>query len=201
MRTTRWGVVALGILLAAPCWAETPAAARASAVQVGGGFALPFGDSSAEGNPGWLDLELSAGRQIARRLDLEVGLAWAPAGSRLVRTAAGTGEETFETGVGALTRALVRLWLLEGTWRPVLAAGPALAFGGQFGTVPLAQLEGGIELRHPTGLCLLAALRGYVPLSRSRTDIESGRCLTSDCPSRLHPGLILGSRVAAGFAF
>jgi hypothetical protein len=202
MTITHLGVVTLGVLLASPSWAETASPPRPLAVHLGGGFALPAADQGANGNPGWAELGVGAGYQLSRRLEIELGLGSALQGSRLVRAADGPAEEDFRTGVGVITRALLRVCLLDGSWRPVLGVGPALAFGGRFGLVPLGQAEAGLELRRPGGFYLLAALRAYVPLARSRAEIDPGRCLTGDCPSRFQPGRpILGSRVAAGFTF
>jgi hypothetical protein len=202
MKTARLGVATLGVLLASPAGATTADSPRPIAVHLGGGFALPAPDPGANGNPGWAELGVGAGYQLSPRLEIELGVGSALPGSRLVRAVDSTAQEDFRTGVGVLTRALVRLSLLDGSWRPVLGLGPALAFGGRFGLVPLGHVEAGLELRRPGGFYLLAAMRGYVPLARSRAEIDPGRCLTGDCPARFQPGRhILGSRVAAGFTF
>jgi hypothetical protein len=177
---------------------------RSLAVHVGGGFALPAGTSSGpEQNPGWAELETGVGYLLSPRLELEAGAAWTPPGSRLVRSAPGANQTTEQSaGVGGLARGLLRLRLLEGNWHPILAAGPAFVFGGDFGVVPLGQLEVGVEWRGSSGLFLLTAVRAYLPMKRSRLDIEPDRCLTGDCPSRFRPGRpIVGSRLALGFSF
>jgi hypothetical protein len=204
--------VILGILLAGPPAQAQPAGqvpgpadTRSLAVHLGGGFALPTGTSGREKNPGWAELETGIGYLLSPRLELEAGAAWTLPGSRQVRSQPGGGAEQgtdLSTSVGGLGRALLRVRLLDGAWHPMLAAGPALAFGGDFGVVPLGQLEGGIEWRGASGLYLVAALRTYLPMKRSRPEIEPDRCLTMDCPSRFQPGRpILGSRLALGFCF
>ena len=181
----------------------SPADTRSLAVHLGGGFALPTGTSGREKNPGWAELETGIGYLLSPRLELEAGGAWTLPGSRQVRSQPGGGQATdLSTSVGGLARALLRVRLLDGAWHPMLAAGPALAFGGDFGVVPLGQIEGGIEWRGSSGLYLLAALRAYLPMKRSRPEIEPDRCLTMDCPSRFQPGRpILGSRLALGLCF
>jgi hypothetical protein len=204
--------VLLGVLLpSTPARAQPAAQApslavtRSMTVHLGGGFALPTGTSGRETNPGWAELETGVGYLLSPRLELEVGGAWTLPGSRQVRSQPGgaAGESTdLSTRVGGLARGLLRVRLLEGSWHPVLAAGPALAFGGDFGVVPLGQLEAGIEWRGSSGLYLLAALRAYLPMKRSRSEFEPDRCLTMDCPSRFQPGRpILGSRLAVGLSF
>jgi hypothetical protein len=184
--------------------AAAPAATRAMTVHLGGGVALPTGTSGRDKNPGWAELESGIGYLLSPRLELEAGGAWTLPGSRQVQSQpGGAGQPTdLSTSVGGLARALLRVRLLEGSWRPMLAAGPALAFGGDFGVVPLGQLEGGIEWRGSSGLYLAAALRAYLPMKRSRPEVEPDRCLTMDCPSRFQPGRpILGSRLALGLSF
>jgi len=84
---------------------------------------------------------------------------------------------------------LVHLRVGERALHAVLGAGPALVFSGNYGTVPLLQIEGGIELRARSGFYLLAVLQGVEPLVSSRDEIAAGRCVTGDCPSRFQPGL------------
>jgi hypothetical protein len=185
--------------------APSLAATRSMTVHLGGGFALPTGTAGREKNPGWAEVETGIGYLLSPRLELEAGGAWTLPGSRQVQSQPGSGPAQatdLSTSVGGLARALLRVRLLDGAWHPMLAAGPALAFGGDFGMVPLGQLEAGVEWRGSSGLYLLAALRAYLPMKRSRPEIEPDRCLTRDCPSRFQPGRpILGSRLALGFSF
>jgi hypothetical protein len=202
--------MSLGVLLS---WAPArgqPAAqvpgvseSRSLAIHLGGGFALPAGTSGPEQNPGWAELETGLGYLVSPRLELEAGAAWTVPGSRLVRsTPGGAAQSTDLWSVGGLARGLLRVRLLEGNWHPIFAAGPVLAFGGDFGVVPLGQLEAGLEWRGSSGIYLLTALRAYLPMKRSRPDLEPDRCLTGDCPSRFQPGRpILGSRIALGYCF
>jgi hypothetical protein len=74
--------------------------------------------------------------------------------------------------------------------------------GGDFGTVPLLDVEVGFELRAQSGFYLLAVSQAMEPLVVSRRHPDPSRCISSDCPLRFEPGQpVIGARVAAGFVF
>jgi hypothetical protein len=194
------GVAALAA--AAPAAAQTleaPSAGIGIAVHPQFGFALP--SRGGPGNPGYASYGAGLGYDLTRRLALDVGFERGLGGSRLIN-APGGGVQDFETNIGYLARALVHRRVGERALHVVLGAGPALVFSGNYGTVPLLQIEGGLELRARSGFYLLAVLQGVEPLVSSRDEIAAGRCVTGDCPSRFQPGLpLLGSRLAAGYVF
>jgi len=165
------------------------------------GFALPGPGSGSPGNPGYAAYGVSAGYDLTPRLTIDLGFQRGLSGKRLVMAPAG-GVEDFDSNIGYLGRALLHLRVGERALHAVLGGGPALVFAGGYGTVPLIQLEGGLELRARSGFYLLGVLQALAPLASSRVEIAAGRCVTADCPSRFQAGApLMGSRVAAGYVF
>lgn len=195
-------VLASTLTGATAAWAEPQTASRIGvAVHPEFGFALSTGDSGAPGNPGFAAFGVSGGYDVTPRLAIDGGFQRGLTGKRVVIAPAG-GMQDFESSIGYLGRALLHLRVGERAQHAVFGAGPALVFAGSYGTVPLLQLEGGLELCARSGFYLLAVWQGMAPLASSRAEIAAGRCVTRDCPSRFRAGRpLVGARIAAGYVF
>ena len=163
------------------------------------GFLLPSpsgGAVKANSTPAIASVGLGVGYDIRRRVEVEGTISTTASSTRATKGASGA------VDVGTIVRALVRWHQHETGWSPLVSAGPAVITGGNFGTVPLLHVEGGIELRSQVGFYFATAMQLVEPLVTSRPDIDPAQCVTSDCPSRFNPhDPIIGVRMTAGFRF
>jgi hypothetical protein len=163
------------------------------------GFLLPSPDENSgkpNSTPGIASVGLGVGYDVLPNVEVEATVAITASSSRATKGANGTVDD------GTIIRAVVHWHREQPGLGPLLGAGPAMITGGNFGTVPLLHVEGGLEARSRGGGYFAAAFQLVEPLDTSRPDIDPTQCVTSDCPSRFNPhNPIAGMRVALGFWF
>jgi len=169
-------------------------------------FMVPVSNSRPGGantTPTILSGGLGAGYELSRRFELDLTVESCVAGTRAVMPAPAGGLTSRTTTPGTLIRGLGQLRL--GSWprlHALLAAGPALFVAGNFGTVPVLDLEAGLEFHARLGLYFLLAYELMEPVLRSRPEFDPAICVTDDCPSRFNPAYpIFGMRLALGLSF
>lgn len=154
------------------------------------------GPVKANSTPGIASAGLGVGYDVGRSIEVEGTISTTGASSIATKGASAT------IDYGTIIRALVHWHARETGWSPLVSAGPAVITGGNFGTVPLLHVEGGIELRSQGGFYFAVALQVVEPLDTSRPEIDPAQCVTSDCPSRFNPhDPIAGVRATVGFRF
>jgi hypothetical protein len=197
----------LGFVSARPLHAETTASVPRGGIAIHPevGFALPLpSGSDRTGNgrtPGIYHFGLSVGYQLTQRYEVELGLGYAGAGQRAALPVPGDPRREIATPPGVFIRGLGRAGFGLPWLRAVVGAGPTM-FVGDYGVVPLVDLEAGVELRARRGPYLLIAYEVLEPIIFSRKEFDPARCVTDDCPSRFNPAdPIAGIRVAGGISF
>jgi len=91
----------------------------------------------------------------------------------------------------------------SGRWRLSLAAGPSMISGDNFGTVPMARVEGGFDWRFARSKVVSLSIGYESVLRASRSPIEAADCLhASRCPPYYKKGSgQVSARWGFGFTF
>jgi hypothetical protein len=170
------------------------------------GFALTAGGNGggggANGTPAIADFGVGVGYEVKPRFELELAILKCVDSTREVLDPSGKFNDSLPTTVGTLWRLLAHYHSARPGAGAVIGIGPAVATGGNFGTVPLLDVEGGFELRSRAGLYLAVVMQVIEPLMVSRPEVDPSRCITGDCPSRFDPAHPVGGyRFAMGFIF
>lgn len=175
------------------------------AVHVEAGFALlaPTGKTvGSDKTPAVAAIAVGAGYQIGPRYEIDLTLGSSASGARAALPVAEDPRDQIPTSPGMFVRALAHMALGPNRLRAVVGAGPAVFVGGSYGVVPVLDAEAGLEWRARRGLFVLIAYQILEPLLISRSEFDSSRCVTSDCPSRFDPRApLFGLRLSAGVAF
>jgi hypothetical protein len=154
--------------------------------------------------PGDAVLAVSLGRRLGRRLAVEATLGPGLPVTMLARDAGGgTREVDVGSGLhGALLLRVDRKLTSSGRTALSLAAGPSLVSGGAFGTVPMARVEIGFDLRFRRRWIFFYGLGYESALKTSRTPIGASECIVPGCPPRYRAGNgQVTSRLGLGLTF
>jgi len=170
------------------------------AVHPEGGMWLNFGPKEQPGGtPVMGSIGVGAGFDIARHFEAGVELAKVLSQSRAFVDGPGGDPVIADVNAGWLVGGLLHYRYPERGLAFVVGAGSALIAGGDFGTVPLLQIELGIEYRAPSGFYLLWVTQMMTPLVTR--EWPPSRCYYA-CPLRLDPGQpMFGPHVAVGLLF
>jgi hypothetical protein len=143
---------------------------------------------------------VGVGFEMARHFEVEVGFAKVLSQSHAFAVVPGVDVVNVDIHAGVLWRSLLRYRYLERGSGFVAGAGSATMIGGDFGTVPLLQVELGLERRAASGFYLRAVYQIMEPLV-TREWPDPSRCIAG-CPLRLDPGKpMFGPQVAVGYVF
>jgi hypothetical protein len=150
-------------------------------------------------------LAVSLARRLGRRLAVEATLGPGLPSTMLARDARGATREV-DTGSGLHAAVLLRAHRTltsSGRSSLSLAAGPSLVSGDAFGTVPMARVELGFDLRFGRRWIFFYGLGYETSLKTSRTPLAASECVTSaGCPPRYRSGKgQVTSRAGLGLTF
>ena len=154
--------------------------------------------------PGDAVLAVSLARRLGRHVAVEATLGPGLPSTMLARDAGGgTREVDVGSGLhGALLLRVDRKLTASGRSALSLAAGPSLVSGDAFGTVPMARVELGFDLRFRRRWVFFYGLGYESALETSRTPIEASECIVSDCPPQYRSGKgQVTSRLGLGLTF
>lgn len=155
--------------------------------------------------PGDAVLAVSLGRRLGRHLAVEATLGPGLPVTMLARDAGG-GTRQVDVGSGlhgALLLRVDRKLTSSGRSSLSLAAGPSFVSGSAFGTVPMARVELGFDLRFRRAWIFFFGLGYESALATSRTPFAASECVTSSgCPPQYRAGKgQVTSRVGLGLTF
>ena len=154
--------------------------------------------------PGDAVLAVSLARRLGRHLAVEATLGPGLPSTMLARDAGG-GTREVDVGSGLHAALLLRVdrkLTASGRTALCLAVGPSLVSGDAFGTVPMARVELGFDLRFKRKWIFFYGLGYESALDTSRTPIAASECIVSDCPPQYQSGKgQVTSRVGLGLTF
>ena len=200
MSTARWlACAALAPAFVVSAWAADPPPDHRWSLR--GNFGI---NTPQDPIPGDAFLAVSLARRFSSKFGVETFVGPGLPVSTLVKDASGVQQSVdISSGVHAALLLRFEQKLGSGRWLLTLAGGPSLVSGDDFGTVPMARVEGGVDWRFSKSMVASLSMGWEAVLETSRKPFEASACVhSSGCPPQYVAGKgQVSARWGFGFTF